>query len=131
MTAGMPPARWKSGTVAGPDGLTRAICGVVLHRSAKSSIVMAWPASRAIAMRWSTVLVEPPIAAIARTALPMAAAVIIERAPAPARTSRTIRSPVASPACSRAASVAGIVALPGRLMPIASAAQHMELAVPR
>src|SRR5665647_3521381 len=45
MTAGMPPARWKSGTVAGAAGFILATCGVERHRRSKSSTDSSTPAS--------------------------------------------------------------------------------------
>ena len=73
----------------------------------------------------------PPIAALTRMAFSIPFALIIARAVRPCLSSSTICRPDACAARRRSACVAGMVALPGRHMPIASATQHMVLAVPR
>jgi hypothetical protein len=76
-------------------------------------------------------LVEPPIAVARRTAFSMPFWLMIIRAVMPCSTNATICRPAACADRRRAACVAGIVALPGKLIPIASATQHIVFAVPR
>ena len=58
----MPPAAWNWFTSASPFGYTRASSGVTREMSAMSSQVMVRPQARAMATRWITWLVEPPVA---------------------------------------------------------------------
>ena len=53
------------------------------------------------------------------------------RAVSPSRTISTMRRPEARAARRRSAMTAGIMLVPGRHMPMASATAHMVLAVPR
>ena len=61
-TKAMPPAAWNWFTSASPFGYTRASSGVTREMSAMSSQVIVRPQARAIATRWMTWLVEPPVA---------------------------------------------------------------------
>ena len=89
------------------------------------------PARPAIAVRCRMPLVEPPIASSTRSALSTAAGVTIWRGCGPPPcASATARMPLASPARRRSACTAGIVAVPGNVMPSVSARQAMVLAVP-
>ena len=62
VTKPMPPAAWNWFTSASPFGYTRASSGVTREMSAMSSQVMVRPQARAMATRWMTWLVEPPVA---------------------------------------------------------------------
>ena len=76
-------------------------------------------------------LVEPPIASSTRSAFSTAAGVTIWRGVGPpSRASATARMPLASPARNRSACTAGMVAVPGSIMPSVSARHAMVLAVP-
>ena len=73
----------------------RTRLGVRALTSAQSSRVMSAPASCAMAVRWSTVLLEPPNAMSSAIALRTAAGVMIMRAVMP----RSRRRMIAIPAC--------------------------------
>ena len=64
----MPPARCRSVATNRPPGLRSASSGTRALTLSKSSMVSGTPASRAIASRCSTALVEPPVAATAAIA---------------------------------------------------------------
>ena len=72
----------------------------------------------------------PPIAISTVIALSRASAVRIREGGGPSRASATARPPVASAARTRAASTAGIDAVPGRDIPSASTREAMVEAVP-
>ena len=84
----------------------------------------------AMAIRWTTALVEPPRAPLARIAFSKAARVRMREIRRSSRTIATARLPVRWATWRRRASTAGIAALPGRLMPSASARLFMVEAVP-
>ena len=88
------------------------------------------PARPAMAVKCSTALVEPPIAISTRSAFSTDRGVTIRSGVRPLRASRIAARPVASAARSRSAWTAGIAALPGRIMPRASAIEAIVLAVP-
>jgi hypothetical protein len=88
------------------------------------------PAARATAGRWSAVFVEPPIAMAVRNALRNAAGENICRAFSPSLTIATMRSPVRRAAASLSACQPGMLLLPGRQSPKASARHWKVLAVP-
>ena len=101
-----------------------------------SVIVKSTPASLAIANRWSTVLVEPPIAISRVMALSKAALLAMlrgrtESSPRAYQVSHmvTICRAACSKSCSRLEWVATTVPLPGKANPRASLRQFMELAV--
>ena len=98
--------------------------------SLKRSSDTLTPARPAIAVRWMTALVEPPIASTTRSAFSIDLALIMRSGVRFEPMSRTAAAPVASAARSRSACTAGIAAVPGRIMPSASAAQAMVEAVP-
>ena len=75
-------------------------------------------------------LVEPPIASSTRSAFSTDFSVMICDGRIGFATSSTARRPLASAARSRSACTAGIAALPGSAMPIASAIEAMVEAVP-
>ena len=77
-----------------------------------------------------TPLVDPPSASSTRTAFSTAAAVMILSGVRSDFAIATARAPVASAARSRSACTAGIAAVPGSVMPSASAMAAMVLAVP-
>ncbi len=92
-------------------------------------MVSSTSASRAMASRWSTALVEPPSAITTVMAFSNASLVMIWRAVIPSRSSPTTASPERWANPSRRRSTAGGAADPGRLMPMASATAAMVLAV--
>ena len=68
-TASRPPARWKSSIRNRPAGCRSTSSGTSAPVRSKSSRVSSTPSRPAIASRWTTALVEPPIAASATIAL--------------------------------------------------------------
>ena len=113
-----------------PTGFTAASTGVVSDSSFSRFRSSFSPSRPAIAARWITPLVEPPSASSTRTALSTAPCVMILSGVRSERASATARTPVASAARSRSACTAGIAAVPGRIMPSASAIAAMVEAVP-
>ena len=95
----------------------------------KSSSSRSTAASWAMAMRWSTALVEPPVAATAEMAFSTDSRVMMSRG----RTLRSSRSMTIRPASKAvsalAPSMAGTTLAPGGLMPRKSSAVAMVLAV--
>ncbi len=78
-----------------------------------------------------TALVEPPIAMSARMALSKAGAVKISLGLGPPAVAiSTARRPASSASASRRESAAGMAALPGSVMPSASAIEAIVEAVP-
>ena len=75
-------------------------------------------------------LVEPPIAMSARIALSKAWAVRIFEGLSPSRAMSMMRRPLISASAMRRESEAGMAALPGSVMPSASAIEAMVEAVP-
>ena len=88
------------------------------------------PTRPAIAFRWITALVEPPIAALTRIAFSNASRVRIFDSFRSSRTMSTMRMPDRCASTRRRASTAGMAALCGRLVPSASAMQAIVDAVP-
>ena len=88
------------------------------------------PQRAAIAVRWISALVEPPTACSTVNALVNAEADMIERGTMRSRARATARAPAASLARRRAECTAGIAALPGIAMPIASVTSAIVDAVP-
>lgn len=74
MTAGTPPARYRSMSGRGPEGASFTKCGVRALAASQSAMVMGHPAAFAMAVRCSTVFVEPPKAMSHSMALRTAAA---------------------------------------------------------
>ena len=95
----------------------------------KSSRVSSTSASRAMASRCSTALVEPPKAMVTAIAFSNAFLVMMSRAVMPLRRRLTTASPDLRANSSRRRSAEGGAAEPGRDMPSASPMQAMVLAV--
>src|SRR5436305_6120026 len=113
------------------EGLQLTRSGVERDSSSNRASRSDTPARPAIATRWMIALVEPPIAMSARIALSNAFAVrISEGLGPPVRASSTARRPDSSASASRRESGAGIAALPGSVMPSASAIEAIGEAVP-
>ena len=87
MTAGTPPTRYRSMSGRGPAGASFTKCGVRALAASQSAMVMGYPAAFAMAVRCSTVLVEPPKAMSHSMALCTAAAFKMSLMRTPARTS--------------------------------------------
>ena len=94
MTTGTPPMRSTSFMTNWPKGRTSAMCGTRLPMRSKSSSVSSTRASRAMASRCRTALVEPPSAMTTAIAFSNASRVRICRAVMPCSISRTAASPL-------------------------------------
>ena len=112
-----------------PPGVMSAMWGTRLAIWSNSSMVRATPASRAMASRCSTALVEPPSALTTTMAFSSASRVTIWRAVMPLSSRATTASPDRRANSSRRWSTAAGEAEPGSDMPMASAADDMVLAV--
>src|SRR5216110_508513 len=114
-----------------PEGRRFTRKGVERDSSSKRVSGSGTPARPARATRWMIALVEPPIAMSLLIALSKALAVRISegRGPPPCASS-TARRPLSSARARRRESGAGIAALPGRVMPRASAIEAIVDAVP-
>ena len=88
MTAGTPPARYRSMSGRGPEGASFTKCGVRALAASQSAMVMGHPAAFAMAVRCSTVFVEPPKAMSHSMALSRSSSITFM----PARLARRIRS---------------------------------------
>ncbi len=129
ITCGTPPTWWNSVVTKRPDGLRSHRTGTFARIASKSSRESGTSAAWAIAMRWSTAFVEPPIAITTAIAFSNASRVRIRRAVRPVRTA-SARTRADSAALSAfSASSAAIVDEPRRLMPIASKADDIVFAV--
>ena len=106
------------------------ITGVRFDRASKRSRSSATPARRAIAIRCTTALVDPPIAMVTVTALSNASAVMIVFGVTSSQIRSTTRRPAAAAMRGCAESAAGIDDAPGIVMPRASAAAAIVEAVP-
>ena len=129
MTTGTPPTSYRSDSGRGPEGCSFTRCGVRALAASQSSIVTGCPASRAMAVRCSTVFVEPPKAMSHSMALRMAAALTMSRAQTPFLSSSITFMPACFAKRMRSEYTAGTVPLPGSAMPRASHRQFMEFAV--
>mmetsp|Transcript_27655 Transcript_27655/g.110745 ORF Transcript_27655/g.110745 Transcript_27655/m.110745 type:complete len:383 (-) Transcript_27655:695-1843(-) len=130
MSAGVPPTLWRSSMTYWPDGLRSARKGVLSETRWKSSSVRSRPTERAIAIKWSTAFVEPPVAMTMVIAFSKAARVMICRGVM--FFSRSVR--IAAPARSRhspsfSSESAGDDDEYGSAMPSASIAEAMVFAV--
>ena len=96
----------------------------------KSSVVSSMPSRPAIAIRWITALVLPPIAASVRIAFSNASRVRMLDSTWSACTISTMRRPAMRASTLRRPSTAGNAALPGRPTPSASTMHAIVLAVP-
>src|SRR2546430_8124975 len=114
-----------------PEGLRLTRRGVERERASKRARGSGTWARPASATRWMIALVEPPMAMSLRIALSKACAVRrSEGLGPPACASLTARRPLASARARRRESGAGIAALPGSVMPRASAIEAIVDAVP-
>ncbi len=95
----------------------------------KSSIESGMPSSQAIARRWRTPLVDPPLAATPAIALSIDARVMTCDGRTSSRTSRMTSSPAATHAASLSGWVAGTPLRPAGLIPRMSSAIDIVLAV--
>ena len=112
-----------------PPGFVSAMCGTLSAILLKSSRLRATPASLAIARRCNTALVLPPNAFVTAMAFSKAFLVMMSRGRMPRRNIFTTASPARWASLSRLVSIAGADALPGRLIPNASAIDDMVFAV--
>ena len=112
-----------------PPGRMSAICGVFRLIRSKSASASGTPASRAMARRCSTPLVDPPMATRVVIAFSNAFRVRISRGRTPPASRRITASPVSRHTCGRPGSTAGIAALPGSDIPSASTHEAIVLAV--
>ena len=130
MTAGTPPAWWKSSIRYSPDGLRLARNGTLRESSSKRSSGRSKPSRPAIAGRWMTAFVEPPSAFSVAIALWKASGVRIWDSRRSSCTICTMRRPVMWASARRRESAAGIAAAPVSVVPSASAIDVIVLAVP-
>ncbi len=93
-TSATPPAVYMSLACQRPHGFMSAMIGVDAEIRSKSSIVKSMPKSRAIATRWRTPFVEPPVAATEATAFSNDSFVTNERGVTLSRTSLTASRPI-------------------------------------
>jgi hypothetical protein len=107
-----------------------AITGTMREISSKRCSVRSMPARRAMAMKWTIALVEPPIAMCTLMALSNDAAVRIRLGVKSSQTMSTMRRPDAVAMRGWLASAAGIAEAPVRVSPSASAIDIMVAAVP-
>ena len=122
ITTGTPPISSTSFMTWRPKGFTSARCGTLAPMRLKSARVRSTSASRAMASRCSTALVEPPNAMTTAMAFSKASLVRMSRAVMPRRSSSTTASPLTAGELVAALSMAGGAALPGNDIPSASAA---------
>ncbi len=130
MTAGTPPAWWNSSIRYSPFGLRLARNGTLRESSSKRSSGRSKPSRPAIAGRWMTAFVEPPIACSVAIALWKASGVRIWDSRRSSCTICTMRRPVMWASARRRESAAGIAAAPVSVVPSASAIAVIVLAVP-
>jgi hypothetical protein len=109
--------------------LRSATIGVRAEIASKSSMVKSISSSFAIATRWRTPLVEPPVAAIDAAAFSRAAFVMIWDGLTSRRTRSRTSLPAASDALFLERSSAGMSFWPAGLMPRNSSAVAMVFAV--
>ena len=112
-----------------PPGLVSAMCGTFAAMRLKSSNSSGTSASCAMARRCRTALVLPPNALTTAIAFSNAFFVMMSRGRMPKRNKFITASPARSASPSRRASTAGGEAVPGRLMPNASAIDDIVFAV--
>ena len=113
-----------------PDGSRSTSVGTSRPRASTSSSENGTPSRPAIAARWITALVEPPMAALTLTASSNASRTMIDDGRTSASTSSTMRCPARCAVWSRRASTAGQVAEYGSCIPSASARHAIVDAVP-
>jgi hypothetical protein len=107
-----------------------AMSGVLRASASKRSRSSEQPARRAMAIKCTSALVEPPIASTHVTALSNASLVRIFAGVTSSQTISTMRLPVAVAICAWRESGAGIDEAPGRERPSASTALIIVAAVP-
>ena len=129
MTWGIPPARCRSVATKRPDGFRSHNTGTRVRMASKSSSVRGTPAARAIARKWSTALVEPPIAIVTAIAFSNALRVRICRGRRSRPMAETSISAERAALSAFSASSAAMVDEYGRLRPIASNAEDIVFAV--
>ena len=112
-----------------PLGLRSAITGTFLPMRVKSSIESGTLAALAMANRCSTALVEPPRAMTTVTAFSKAFLVMMSRGRMPSFKRLTTAAPASRLSFFLAGLTAAWALLPGRLIPMASMALAMVLAV--
>ena len=113
----------------GPAGASFTRCGVRALTAFHVSMVIGQPAAFAMAVRCSTVLVEPPKAMSHPMALRTAASFRMSFRHTFSPTSSITFMPARLASRMRSEYTAGTVPLPGRAMPKASHKQFMEFAV--
>mmetsp|Transcript_15904 Transcript_15904/g.41237 ORF Transcript_15904/g.41237 Transcript_15904/m.41237 type:complete len:264 (+) Transcript_15904:302-1093(+) len=128
-TAGVPPTLCRSSMTYLPEGFRSAMKGTRLETFWKSSMLSGTLQALAIASRCSTALVEPPVAMMSTIAFSNAARVMMSRG----LRSIFMRLSSAAPAIRHSSrfrgSSAGMEEEYGNVMPIASMAEAMVLAV--
>mmetsp|Transcript_721 Transcript_721/g.2356 ORF Transcript_721/g.2356 Transcript_721/m.2356 type:complete len:267 (-) Transcript_721:643-1443(-) len=128
-TAGVPPTLCTSSMTYLPLGLRSAMNGMRSEHAWKSSRVRVMPAARAIAMRWSTALVEPPRAMTVTIAFSNAVRVMMSRGLRSFSSMLRTAAPALKHSTAFRGSSAGTEELYGRVIPSASIAVAMVLAV--
>src|SRR5260221_10119671 len=104
--------------------------GMLADKASKSLSVRGTPILPAIANKWMTKLVDPPIAALTLIAFSNARRVRISDNLKSSRTMSAMRNPESRAKVYRLESAAGIAALPGKESPSDSTMQAIEEAVP-
>jgi len=113
-----------------PEGIRLTRQGTSRPKRSQSSSVKSTPSRPASAMRCTTALVDPPSAALRRTALAKAGLVRTRDMRRSSRTICTARRPASKASAWRRASTAGMAPLCGRAMPSPSHRLAMVEAVP-
>ncbi len=93
MTTGTPPTRSTSFMTKRPNGLRSPRCGTRSAMRLKSDSCRSTSASRAMARRWRTALVDPPNAMTTEMAFSNASFVMMSRAVMPFAMRLTTASP--------------------------------------
>ena len=106
-----------------------ATIGVAAEMRSKSSIVKSMPNSRAMATRWRTPFVEPPVPAIAAAAFSTASFVTIVDGRRSFRTTSTASLPISYAASAFAPFTAGIPFAPSGVRPRKSTIVDIVFAV--
>lgn len=128
-SAGVPPMAWISAMTYFPDGLRSASSGIRSLTDWKSSMVSLTPTECAMAMRWRTALVEPPVMLTTTMAFSKADRVRMSRGLISFSRRVRIALPASRHSCCLAAEIAGLEEEPGRVMPMDSMAVAIVLAV--
>ena len=112
-----------------PLGFKSATIGVFLPRRVKSSSSMSTPIENAIAIRWRTAFVDPPSAMTTLIAFSKAARVMMSEGLMSFFTRCIIAAPASKQSCCFSGEIASCAEEFGKLMPIASIAEAIVLAV--